>query len=262
LFKAVDGGTIVSGNNVIYFRSVDAAGSNSVDATIRTGNLAYGGAAPAFGGSDTVTVTPSTSTANSYALSWPEATPTDGQAITKYYYMVNTNPPSTLATLQGNATTYVDNGTTRTVAAGALANVNKGSNTVYVVAIDDASTPNYSPSNYISGTFTLNSTDPDNVGGLVSSDSSIKASSQWNVTLTWVAPTYQGAGNLTYLVHRSTDGTTFSQVGTTSGLSYVDNTPSSVQYYYKIYTKDGADAQSSGTNAVTIYSHWQMDKCL
>ena len=247
-----DGSSIVSGNNIVYFRSVDAAGNTSTDASIRTCNLSYGGAAPAFDGLDEVTVTPSTSTSNSYALSWPAATATSGQSVTHYYYMVNTSPPSTLATLQSNSATYIDNGTSITVAAAALSNVNKGSNTVYVVAIDDAGTPNYSPSNYITGTFTLNSTDPDNVGNLVASDSSIKSQSQWNVTLTWTAPTYQGAGNLTYLVYRSADGSSFSQVGSTTGLSYVDNTPSSSQFYYKIYSKDGANAQSSGTNAVTI----------
>jgi len=252
LTEVQDGSAIVSGNNIVYFRSVDGAGNSSSDGTIRTCNLSYGGAAPAFTGTDSVTVTPATATSNSYALSWPAATPTSGQTVAHYYYMVNTTPPSTLATLQGNASTYIDNGTSRTVSAAALAGVNKGSNTVYVVAIDDASTPNYSPSNYISGTFTLNSTDPDNVSSLVGSDSSIKSESKWYVTLTWTAPTYQGAGNLTYLVHRSTDGTTFAQVGTTSGLSYVDNTPASAKYYYKIYTQDGASAESSGTNSVSI----------
>jgi hypothetical protein len=243
---------IDSGNNIIYFRTVDIAGNISTDATIRTCNLNYGGAAPAFDGLATVTVTPSTSTSNSYALSWPEATPTNGKTVAHYYYMINTSPPSTLATLQGNATTYIDNGTSRTVSAAALPGVNKGTNTVNVVAIDNASTPNYSPSNYISASFTLDSTDPDNPGNLVASDSSIKSQSQWNVTLTWTAPTYKGAGNLTYLVYRSTDGTTFAQTGTTSGLSYVDNTPTSAKYYYKIYAKDGANAQSSGSNAVSI----------
>lgn len=247
-----DGSSIVSGNNIVYFRSVDAAGNTSTDASIRTCNLSYGGAAPAFDGLDEVTVTPSTSTSNSYALSWPAATATSGQSVAHYYYMVNTSPPSTLATLQSNSATYIDNGTSTTVAAAALSNVNKGSNTVYVVAVDDADTPNYSPSNYISGAFTLNSTDPDNVSGLVASDSSIKSLSQWNVTLTWAAPTYQGAGNLTYLIYRSSDGTSFTQVGSTTGLSYVDNTPSSALYYYKLYTKDGANATSSGTNAVSI----------
>jgi hypothetical protein len=252
LTEAQDGDSIVSGSNVVYFRSVDASGNSSSDGTIRTCNLVYGGAAPYFGNNDTVTVTPSTSTSNSYALSWPAATPTAEQSVAHYYYMINTSPPSTLATLQGNAATYINNNTARKISATTLANVNKGTNTVYVVAVDNADTPNYSPSNYITGTFTLNSTDPDNVGDLVASDSSIKSQSQWNVTLTWTAPSYQGAGNLTYLVYRSSDGTDFTQVGSTSGLSYVDNTPSSAQYYYKVYTKDGANAQSSGTNAVTI----------
>ena len=252
LSVAQDGSSIVSGANVVYFRTVDVSGNPSSDATIRTCSLSYGGAAPSFNGTDAVTVTPATATSNSYAFSWPVATATFGKTVTHYYYMINTAPPSTLATLQGNATTYIDNGTAVTVPASALAGVNKGTNTVYVVAIDNASTPNYSPSNYITGTFTLNSTDPDNVGNLVSSDSSIKATSQWNVTLTWTAPTYQGAGNLTYLIYRSTDGVTFAQTGTTSGLSYVDNTPLSSLYYYKVYTKDGANAQSSGTNAVSI----------
>lgn len=251
LTQVQDGDSIVSGTNVVYLRAVDSAGNISTD-TVRTCNLSYGGAAPSFADGTEVTVTPTTSTANSFALSWPSATATSGQSVAAYYYMVNTTPPSTYATLTGNATTYVSNGTSTSVAATALPGVNKGSNTVYVVAVDDADTPNYSPSNYVSGTFTLNSTDPDNVGDLVASDSSIKAQSQWNVTLTWTAPDYQGAGNLTYLVHRSSDGTNFSQVGSTSGLSYVDNTPESTLYYYKVYTQDGAEAQSSGTNAVSI----------
>jgi formylglycine-generating enzyme required for sulfatase activity len=245
-------GKVSSGNNQIYFRTVDNAGNPSSNATIRTGSISFGGNAPSFGGTDSVTITPSTSTTNSFALSWPAATATTTKTVTHYYYMIKTTPPSTLATLQDNPSTYIDNGTATTVSAGALANVNKGSNTVYVVAIDNASTPNYSPSNYISGTFTLNSTTPDNVGNLVASDSSIKSQSQWNVTLTWTAPTYQGAGNLSYLVYRSADGTTFAQVGSSSGLSYVDSAPLSAKYYYKVYTKDGANATSSGTNAVSI----------
>ncbi len=252
LTQAQDEDSIVSGNNIVYFRSVDAAGNFSSDSTIRTCNLSYGGTAPSFSGTDTVTVTPLISTTNSFALSWPAATATSGQSVAHYYYMVNTTPPSTLETLQGNASNYIDNSTSTSVSARALPNVNKGSNTVYVVAIDDASPPNYSPSNYITGTFTLNSTDPDNVGNLTASDSSIKSESKWLVTLSWTEPSYQGAGNLTYLIYRSTDGTSFSQVGSTSGLSYVDNPPSSQLYYYKVYTKDGANATSSGTNTVSI----------
>ena len=252
LTEEENGSSITAGNNVVYFRAVDNACNASISATYRTGNLAYGGAAPTFGGGDSVAITPSTSNTNSYALSWPAATAADGHNISRYYYMINTSPPSTLATLQSNASTYIDNGNSTAVSTSSLPNVNKGNNTVYVVAVDDDSPSNYSPSNVISGTFTLDSTDPDNVGNLVASDSSIKSQSQWNVTLTWTAPAYQGAGNLTYIIKRSTDGTSFSEVGTSTGLSYVDNAPSSTRYYYKVYTKDGADASSSGTNAVSI----------
>ncbi len=250
LVSGRDSSAIVTGSNIVYFKTVDAAGNVSSGSTIRTCNLSYGGAAPAFQQTDTVTVTPSTATTNSFALSWPAATPTSGQTVKHYYYMVNVSPPSTLATLQGTATTYIDNGTSLTVAATALANATKGTNTVYVVAVDSAS--NYSPSNYIKGTFTLNSTNPDPVQSLVASDSSIKDKSQWNVTLTWAAPAYQGAGNLTYKVYRSTDDSTFASVGTTSGLSYVDNTPSSTLYYYYVVTIDGASATSSNSSTVSI----------
>jgi hypothetical protein len=252
LSEAHDGESVVSGNNIVYFRSVDAAGNPSPDSTIRTCNLAFGGIAPSFGSMDTVSVSPSESGSNEYALSWPEATPASGHAVVGYYYMVNTPPPSTLVTLRGNPTTYIDNGTSVSVSARSLPGVNKGTNTVYVVAIDDADTPNYSPTNRIEGTFTLDSTDPDNAGDLVASDSSIKSKEQWNVTLTWTEPEYQGAGNLTYLIHRSADGESFEEVGATSGLSYVDNTPESREYFYKVFVKDGAQATSSGTNAVVI----------
>ncbi len=87
---------------------------------------------------------------------------------------------------------------------------------------------------------------------LLATDSSIKSSSQWNVTLTWQAGAYQGAGNLTYNVYRSTDDSTFTKVGSTSGLSYVDNTPSSTLYYYYVVTEDGASATSSNSTTVSI----------
>jgi len=83
-----DGGTITTpGNYIVYFRTADGAGNVSTDATVRTCNLSYGGQAPSFGGSDTVTVTPATSTGNSYALSWPTASAAHPHAIAHYYYI-------------------------------------------------------------------------------------------------------------------------------------------------------------------------------
>lgn len=244
-----DASSIISGNNVIYFRSIDIVGNASAYVS---GGISFGGQAPQFATDANVTITPNTSTTNNFAISWPNATPSIGSNISHYYYMVNTQPGSTLATLQSNNSTYIDNGTNTTVDTTSLPNVNKGTNTIYVVAVDDAQTPNYSPSSYITGTFTLNSNNPDNVGNLVASDSSIKSQSKWNVTLTYTEPEYKGAGNLTYQIMRSANGTDYTMVGTSTGVSYVDSAPSSSKYYYKIYTKDGANAVSSGSNAVEI----------
>lgn len=244
-----DESSIISGNNTIYFRTIDIAGNVSDNSTIRAGNILFGGQAPTFAATDVVTVSPSSANKNEFSLSWPHAS-TTSSPVTHYYYMINTPPPATLETLQGNTSTYLDNSLNTSVNLGSLSNVNKGSNTVYVVAVDEDG--HYSPTNYITGSFILNSTNPDNVLDLVTSDSSIKSTSKWNVALSWTEPTYQGAGNLTYLIYRSKDGLAFTHVGSATGLAYVDNVPESSNYYYKVYTKDGANALSSGTNAVTI----------
>jgi len=247
-----DGDYVSIGANTIYFRTIDAAGNYSSEGTIRTGTIYYAGQAPTFGVLDKVTITPSTNTANSFALSWPAASAATGQEVAAYYYMIGQPPPATFATLRANRATYFNNGTFQTLSADALPNVNRGANIVYVVAVDDASPANYSPSNYITGTFILDSSEPDNVENLVLSDASIKYQQKWNVALTWTAPVYQGAGNLSYLIYRSTDGVNFTQTGTTISLSYVDSTPLSALYYYKIYSQDGARTLSSGTNALEI----------
>ncbi len=244
-----DSSSIIVGDNIIYFRTIDEAGNIS---SYRTCSIAYGGQAPIFPIGGQVLVTPNTSNTNTFSLSWPSATATTGQTVADYYYMVNNTPPSSLATLQENGGKYINNGTSTEVSATVLSNAVKGTNTVYVVAIDNSATPNYSPSNYISGTFTLNSNNPDPVSNLVATDSSIKVKSQWNVTLTWSAPSYQGAGNLTYLIYRSTNDINFTEVGTTIGLSYVDNTPESTLYYYYIITQDGASELSDQSTTVSI----------
>ncbi len=247
-----DNAAASAGIHVIYFRTVNVAGNNSSSASYRTCSISFGGAAPTFPGDGTVSVTPSVSTTNSYALSWPSASAVGGATIAHYYYMVNTSPPNSLTTLKGNIGTYIDNGTSTTLTASSLANVVKGTNTVKVVAIDNNTNPGYSGANFISGTFTLNSTDPDPVQNLVGTDSSIKSQSQWNVTLTWTAGNYQGSGGLVYQIYRSTDNSSFTKVGTSTGLSYVDNTPNSALYYYYVVTQDTAQAVSSHSTTVLI----------
>jgi len=243
---------IVIGSNIVYFRTVSNAGDISSPSSYRTCSIEYGGAAPTFGVGSSVTINPTITATNYFSLSWPNATAASGKSVTNYYYMINTQPPQTLSTIQSNAGEYINNGNSTQVSANSFANVRRGVNTVYVVAIDNSNPPNYSPSNYISGTFDLNSTNPDPVGSLIATDSSIKAEAKWNVTLTWTAPVYQGAGNLQYLIYRSTNNIDFTQVGSTVGLSYVDNTPQSALYYYYVVVEDGAGSFSSNSDTVSI----------
>lgn len=252
LSAELDGEEVVIGNNIVYFRTVDLAGNFSPPATYRTGSLAYGGDAPLFADSDQVSVTPAEATENLFALSWPAAVPAEEREVKNYYYMINTTPPANLSTLTGNPGTYFAT-TGTSVDQTKLPGVQKGSNVVRVVAVDDAD--NYSPSNFISGNFVLNSSNPDPAQDLTVSDASIKAAKLWRAGLAWSDPEYQGTGELTYLVERSSDGQNWTQITTTSGTAYVDTVPDSKKYYWRVGTIDTSEASigaPSYTNAVTL----------
>ncbi len=252
LAEARDSDYIVIGDNLITFRTLDLAGNTSAPSSYRTGSLSYGGDAPLFADTDSVSVTPETNTSNSFALSWPAATPAEGRSIKSYYYMINTTPPATLSTLTGNPATYIPT-TSTSVSAGQLAGVQKGSNTVRVIAVDDQN--NYSASNYISGSFTLNSTDPDPAKNLTVSDASIKAASLWRASLAWDHPDYRGTGQLTYHIQRSSNGSTWTDITSTGGTAYVDTVADSAKYFWRIGTSDtsaSSIAAPSFTNAITL----------
>lgn len=248
LTTADDGSSIVLGNNTIYFRTVDAAGNYS---TPVTGGISYGGAAPTFEGGSVVTVTPSTNTSNSFAFSWPAADANNGGSISSYYYMINNTPPSSLSTLQGNSSLYIPT-TSISVSAGTVTGAIKGNNTIYVVAIDDED--NYSPSNYISGSFTLNSTNPDPPQDLLATDASIKSDELWRATLTWSAPAYKGTGNLTYIIERSTNNSSWTEIDRITSRSYTDTVSTSQTYYYRVATIDTSDASKNNPSYATSVS--------
>lgn len=248
-----DGDYIQLGDNVIYFRTIDEAGNTSLPSTYRTGSVSYGGSAPTFPGDGVVTVNPAVSDTNMFALSWPEATPADGRTIAAYYYMVNTTPPATLATLTGNSATYRQT-TSTSVPSQLLTGAQRGSNTVRVVAVDDAG--NYSPTNIVVGTFELNSDNPDPASNLTVSDASIKSISLWRAALAWDHPDYRGTGTLTYLIQRSLNGVTWTTVATTTGTAYVDTVEESRPYYWRIGVHDTSDLSinsPSFTNAVVLH---------
>jgi len=239
---------ILVGNNIIYFRTVDNAGNFS---GYVAGGIAYGGLAPRFLEEVTVTVTPDYNTSNEFALSWPAATVEDNRTISSYYYMVNTLPPSTYDTLISNSSKYVPvsrNFVSTQVLRGAV----KGNNTVYVVAIDNQN--GYSPTNYISGTFELDSSLPDPVKNLSMADTSIKSAELWRAALNWEEPTYKGDASLSYTIQRSTDGSTWTTVGTTTGLSYTDTVESSGVYYYQVGTSDSTDQSQANPTMSSVVS--------
>jgi hypothetical protein len=232
------------GNNIIYFRTIDNAGNFS---GYVTGGIAYGGLAPGFSSEDVVTVTPDYNTSNEFALSWPEAIVEDGRTISSYYYMINTLPPSTYETLISDSSKYVPV-TVNSVPKQMLQGAVKGNNTVYVIAVDDQN--GYSPSNYITGTFELDSSLPDPVKNLSLADTSIKSVQLWRASLNWEEPVYKGNGTLSYTIQRSKDATTWEDIDTTTGLSYVDVVDSSGTYYYRVGSSDSTDQ----SQANPIYS--------
>jgi hypothetical protein len=248
LTEGDDGASVVVGNNTIYLRTVDNAGNTS---SYVTGGISYGGAAPSFGPEDNVTITPATNTSNSFALSWPESDPSEGREAETYYYMINRLPPSTLATLTGNASLYIPTNRT-SVAAKTMVGSIKGDNDVYVVSVDDEN--NYSPSNYITGTYTLDSTNPDPPRNLSVTDASVKETELWRASLTWQEPAYKGNGSLTYIIERSTDNTSWDEVDTTTGLSYTDTVTTSQLYYYRVGVYDTSDESEDDPSYTTSVS--------
>jgi hypothetical protein len=252
-----DGSDIVIGNNVVYLRTIDNVCNPSTSATYRTGNLEYGGEAPSFAISCSsttgVVVTPLTNTDNSYSFAWDEATPSNTNTITHYYYMINTQPPGALSTIISNNSTYIDVGTNTSVSTRSFSGLVKGTNTVYVVARD--SVDNYSSSTCIKGTFVLDSDYPDPPKNVTVSDASIKASSLWRASLAWSAPDYTGTGTLTYTVSRSEDSSTWTEITTTTGTAYVDTVPTSTRYYFKVCSHDTSSESittPSCANTITI----------
>lgn len=249
-----DGSYITVGDNTIYFRAVDEDGNFAEPVA---GIISYGGAAPTFTANCSVTtgitVDPSTSDTNSFSLSWDPATPDSGNFVTNYYYMVNTPPPATLSTITSNAAVYIDNETDTSVSAAQLPGAIKGSNLVYVVAVDDED--NYAPGNCLKGAFTLDSEFPDPPANVTVSDASVKATSLWRASLAWEEPEYKGTGTLTYKIQRSEDGTTWTNITTTTGNAYVDTLAASQPYYWRIGTYDNSSesqASPSYANAVTL----------
>jgi len=223
-----DFANLTDGNNVIYFRTWDAAG-NVTQANVTTVlkiNTAGSPSSPR-----NITATPSTNTQNSFAFSWLAPASFVGQASNlTYCYTVNTQPTEQTCTFTSAGTTNVP--------AGAFA-TQPGTNTFYVVAKDESGGINYATAGSVD--FTANTSAPGMPLNLDISDTSIKSSNNWRLVISWDQPSDVGAGVSKYQIYRSTDNNSFTLAGSTSGTSYVDTGLSSQLYYYKIKACDSAN---------------------
>jgi len=215
------------GNNIMYFRTIDNAGN--VSTSNNTAAIKINTTSPTP--PQNLTATPTTSTTNSFAFAWqaPSSFVGPGNALT-YCYTVNTLPTDITCTFTPAGQT--------SLAADAFA-TQPGTNTMYVVARDEAGNVNYDT--YATVEFTANTPAPGIPIGTEIADISTKATQTWKLALSWAAPGNVGAGVSKYAIYRSTNGTTFSQVATTSGLSYVDSSLDQQMYYYKIRACDSAN---------------------
>ncbi len=239
-----DFASIAEGNNLVYMRTWDTAGN--VSTTYVTGVLKVNTIAP--GVAQNIDVSPADSTTNSYAFTWDAPNTFTGQESNiTYCYSINTAP-----TL--NTCTYTSAGQT-SLSAGAYA-TQPGTNTMYIVAKDEAGNINYDT--YTSIEFVYSGSAPGIPANADISDISIKSSSNWKLTLSWDEPSDVGAGITSYKVFRSTSATScsssfasFSQVGTTAGTSYTDTDLSQTDYYYCIKACDSANSCGAASTTVT-----------
>ncbi len=236
--------SIAEGSNLVYLRAWDTAGN--VSTTYVSAALKVNTTAPSA--PQNLAVTPETNTTNEFAFSWDAPVTYTGEVgnIT-YCYTVNTVPTLSSCTFTDEGVTSLDEGAFAT---------QPGENTFYVVAKDEAGNLNYDT--YASVTFTSDTSAPGIPRSVDVSDISIKATSNWKLTITWDPPTDLGSGVSSYKVYRSTTGTScsssfssFAEVGSTAGSSYADTSLSQTTYYYCVKACDSANNCSAVSSTVS-----------
>ncbi|MBP7740572.1 hypothetical protein KA089_00120 [Candidatus Woesebacteria bacterium] len=231
------------GSNIFYVRTKDEAGNYSSYASTQ---YYYVDSANAPAPPLNLEVTPTTNTANSFAFSWD--TPATGSfygsvANLSYYYSINALPTS-----QSTSSTSL-----KYLLAGAYATL-PGENVFYIVTKDEAGNINYS--NYSQVTFSANTSAPGIPLNIDIADVSVKSANSWKLAVSWEVPS-ENASNPTaissYSIHRSIDGTTFAQVATSGGTSYVDVGLTQQTYYYKVKACDSTNNCGAFSDVISLY---------
>lgn len=227
------------GTNTFSVRSRDEAGNYSSYSTV---SYFYVDSANAPAPPLNLVVTPSSNTENSFAFSWDApATGTFYGSVSNlsYYYSINALP-----TAQSTSATSL-----KYLLAGAFATL-PGENTFYIVTKDEAGNINYS--NYASVTFSANTTAPGIPLNIDIADVSVKSTSSWKLALSWEAPESSSTVS-TYQIYRSIDGTTFSSIASSGGISFVDVGLTQQTYYYKVKACDSTNNCGAFSDTVSLY---------
>jgi len=225
-----------TGTNTFYVRAKDAGGNYSAYATA---SYYFNNGAPSA--PTNLTVTPEENTVNSFEFSWGAPTAYYGSlANLKYYYSVNALPTAASVTQAYS----------NSLGAAAYATL-PGENTLYVVVMDEAGNIDYG--SYASVTFSANTTAPGIPTNVDIADVSVKSTSSWKLAISWEEPTSVGAGVATYRIYRSTDGTSYTFLASTSGISYVDTRLAQQTYYYYVKACDSANNCGAEGSIVELY---------
>ncbi len=218
------------------------------------GNVTTGGGAEgiviitqaATGPPENLDVTPTSNNENSFSFTWDPPTTRFGSVNDiEYCWTVNVTIAS-----NGSNCNWTGKGIYQ-LAAGAYA-TQQGLNTLYIATKDI--TGNFDGSQSTSITFTTNTSAPGVPQDLDISDVSTRATSSWKLAMSWTAPSLPGSGIDSYKIYRSTDNSTFTEVGSTSAsnTSFIDSGLDQVLYYYRVKACDNANSCSAPSNTVEM----------
>ncbi|QQR78854.1 MAG: hypothetical protein IPJ68_01080 [Candidatus Moraniibacteriota bacterium] len=235
------GAAYQTGENLFHLRTIDYAGNvSSVNVQVAFYYAGTGPTAP-----QNVDVSPASNSLNSFAFSWdaPSSYSGDANDLT-YCYTVNTLPSEITCS-------FTSAGATSLSAAAFATQV--GTNTFYVVAKNAdvvGGAINYGA--YGSVSFTANTSAPGIPLNVEIADVSVKSTSSWKIALSWEPPSTGASSVQDYEIFRSTDGTTYADVASTTGIAFVDTGLLQQTYYYKIRACDNVHNCGTFSTAVEL----------
>lgn len=259
----ISGADVLPGKNTLYIRSIDNVGNVSAVTQV---SYYYTGAAPTAPTLSSTSpysngVNPQNNSVNSFSFQWglPDAnvSPYQGNIIGYRYainvpdislsssnttlIMLNNLPPGVSVDPISHILTF----TGVLPATGIPAATQQGSNTMSVVAVGDNGQSGelvaYGASNIAHIGFNCSTTAPSQPLNVQLFDTSDRNTHEYSVAIKWANPTSMGVGFAGYNIERSSDGTNFSFLGTTSGNSFIDASGlTNSRYYYRIFAKDNS----------------------